>query len=219
MHGARNRNGACVLRYLNTTAAAKSEKRSSWDLISAIAIDATENGVLVGSLESRVAAKDAMDGEGLEYKDSTIKHLCVLSQFDYDSSATQRRVWRRYGWSAVYILANAGWSQEAAAKFLDVEKRRTFREAQAAASRKVAPNAKPSASACTPGQLDRAWADWANKLTSLMLRGAELAEASEQHEGVEWSGHAAIAQMVYGRIVERQLDAEIRDLLESEMTA
>jgi len=207
------------MKYRNTQAAAKSNRTEPWALIAAIAIDAHENGELVGSLESRLAAKEAMDAEGLEYKDETIKHLCVLSQFDYDSTPAQRKIWRRYGWTSVHILASSGWTQAHAASFLDSEKRRTLREVQARAGRKVASNEAPSVFEYTPARLDRCWADWANKLTTLMMRGAELAEASEAHEGVEWSAHASIAQMVYGRIVERQLDAEIRDLLESEMNA
>lgn len=64
-------------------------------------------------------------------------------------------------------------------------------------------------------QLDRDWTSWLSALDRLLTQGAELAERSERTETV-LGVHAVMAKMVYERILERKIDAEIRNFFDRE---
>ncbi len=60
---------------------------------------------------------------------------------------------------------------------------------------------------------DQRWAEWVNALNTVFIRGAKLiAEGEDQN--VELGGHAAVGRVMYERLTERKLDAELRSLLE-----
>lgn len=61
--------------------------------------------------------------------------------------------------------------------------------------------------------LNERWAAWANRATTLVIGGAKLADETDNPDKLD--AHAALGYMVYERIVERQLDAEIRSLMDT----
>lgn len=194
------------MRFARTEKAATKDKRSRWDLIEAIAADAVDNGFpIVGHLSVEAAAQ-AIAGAGDEMALSTIRGLCSVAKFDNESTAVQRRVWRRYGWASIGKLVGAGWSQEAAADFLRGEhKTRADIGAVLASSR-----ARPT----EPGINER-WGQWVTRMNNLMMDGARLLHETEATK-IELTGQAHLALTIYQRLTERQLDAELRELFESE---
>ena len=61
--------------------------------------------------------------------------------------------------------------------------------------------------------LNDQWHDWLNRANTLFTNGARLASATDS-ETVELDAHAAAARVLYDRLVERQIDAEIRTFME-----
>jgi hypothetical protein len=59
-------------------------------------------------------------------------------------------------------------------------------------------------------ELNKEWRDWLNQLNTLLMRGAALAERSEQ-EDVTLDAYGSSGHLIYQRITERKLDAEIRE--------
>jgi hypothetical protein len=194
-----------MTRYRRTQTAAKEDRLSRWHLIEAIAKDADEADLAITGIDSRLAAKDACEAAGLELADHTIKALCTTAKFDFESTVKQRRIWRRYGWSIVMSVANAGWSPEAAADLLGDE-HLSQREVLVALGRRI------DSTAQLP--LDDAWAAWGNQFQTLMIHGARLAERTEKHRG-KLGAHAELFFMFYQRFTERQIDAELRQMLEN----
>jgi len=64
--------------------------------------------------------------------------------------------------------------------------------------------------------LDDQWHDWLNRANTLFLNGARLASHTDA-EHVDLDAHAAAARMLYDRLVERQIDAEIRAFMDAEV--
>ena len=189
-----------------TEAAAKTDKQSKWDVIEAIALDAVDADFPITGADSCIAAKEAFERAGDEHADDTIRSLTLVSKIDYESSPKRRKIWRRYGWTCIREVAEAGWSQERAEALLQgVHK--TRREIQA----KVRTERVP------PGVLDinEAWHDVAGKFSALLFDMARLAERTET-EGLELDAHSALAYELYHRIAEKQIDAEYRALVEAE---
>lgn len=196
------------MEFSRTTEAAKADKLSKWDLIAAIAEDAVDNDVPIAGTASCVAAKAALDAAGHEHADSTVRHLCSIAKFDYESTPAQRKTWRTYGWSCVAVLAEAGWTHEAADDLLRSE-RRSWRQIKDAVSARS--SARPPA---LPLPLNEAWHKWTRNMDALLTEGAHLASRAET-EPVDLDAHAALGRLIYDRIVERQLDAELRQLIET----
>jgi hypothetical protein len=65
--------------------------------------------------------------------------------------------------------------------------------------------------------IDEAWATWGKRMSALLDDGARLADRTEKTEGLQLGAHAGIAHLIYQRIRERQIDAEYRHLVESEL--
>lgn len=157
-------------------------------------------------IESRLAAKAALDAAGSEYADATITSLCLVAKFDWESTSTQRAVWRRYGWSIPARFARAGYSQSAAAEFLRGE-RKTARE--------VVEYIRPRNGVGAIGKaFDDRCAQWVQRANKLMMDGAELFAESETMTNV--ASQAEMALMIYQRLAERHMDAEIRRFFETE---
>jgi hypothetical protein len=66
----------------------------------------------------------------------------------------------------------------------------------------------------TAEELNREWREWLNQLNTLLMRGAALAERTEQ-EDVALDASGASGHLIYQRITERKLDAEIREFFEA----
>lgn len=196
------------VKFSRTQEAAKSDRLSKWQLIEAIAEDAVENGLTISGTESVLAAKAALEAAGEEYADGTVKELCVVAKFDWQSTKTQRRIWRRYGWTAIRTVVKAGETPESAAVLLGAE-RLTRLEilAQVQSARVPGHPEKP---------LDDAWSEWLNQGMTWLLKGAKLVARTEDTEGVELGAHAAIGRMLYERISEKAIDAELRHFFDTE---
>jgi hypothetical protein len=67
----------------------------------------------------------------------------------------------------------------------------------------------------SPISLDAALGAWAQKMSNLLIKGAELAEEAARTDHRNLSAHAELALLIYERITERKLDAEIRELFDS----
>jgi hypothetical protein len=193
--------------FKRTAKAAQSDRLTKWDLIAAIAEDADDAGVPITGAESVLAAKAALDGAGSEYADKTVKALCIVAKFDHESSAEHRRIWRRYGWSSVATVAQAGWSPEAAADLLDGEKKGRPDILAAVAGRR-GPASRPEP------DFDAECARWIHQLNKVLIDGARLATKAEGQPIL--TAHAQMAVAIYQNIAERELDREVRQLLESE---
>lgn len=195
--------------FTRTAKAAQSDRLTKWDLIAAIAEDAADAGVPISGAESVLAAKAALDGAGDEYADSTVKNLCHVAKFDYESTAAHRRIWRRYGWSTVRDVVGAGWSQEAAADLLDGDRKRRAEVREAVAKSRCAGTPKPT-------DFDAECARWIHQLNKVLMDGARLATKAEAQPIL--TAHAQMAVAIYQNIAERELDREIRRLLETEVS-
>lgn len=64
-----------------------------------------------------------------------------------------------------------------------------------------------------PATFDAECGRWVNQLNTVFIKGARLAARAED-ENVELGAHASIALLIYQRLSERKLDAELRALLE-----
>jgi hypothetical protein len=196
-----------TVRFRNTEQAAKTDRLSKWELIEAIAVDADENGLPICGVDTAIAAKQALDKAKHHHADTTVTNLCMVAKFDYESTAAQRRVWRRYGWTAIRLVAGAGWSQEHAAEFLGDDKV-TWLDIEA--------KVRGSSRSTTELPLGEAWEKWLNKMGTVLTEGAHLATRTAEETSVELSGHAAMAHMFYEHLSERAIDAELRQLFENE---
>lgn len=198
------------MKFSHTEEAAKVDKQSKWTLIEAIAADAVENDLDIACVESQLAAKAALDSAGHEHADATVASLCQLARFDHEATRGQRRTFRTYGWSLVAELHRSGWSQEAAALFL-AGKRKSKREVVAAIRGEAS---RVASDASYPQDASAFWGPWVNKLDKLLT---DAAYADDFYgPGVELDGHSAFGKLLYERIVEKKIDAELRELLESE---
>jgi hypothetical protein len=198
------------VEFRRTAKAATSERMSTWFLIESIAADATDVGVPISGAESVLAAKEALDAAGCEYADGTIKNLCVVAKFDHESTPTQRKVWRRYGWTSVAEVAQAGWSPEAAAQVLDRPERLTRTEVRAAVRQ------PRHAGVPEPRSFEDRCASWIHAVNRVLMEGTRLAQEAESWPDIELGAHAALAIQLYQRLTERALDAELRSLLEAQ---
>jgi len=195
------------VKFKRTQKAATQDRLTKWELIEAIAADADESGLPITSSESCVATKSALESSGDEYADGTVKELCVVAKFDYESSPKQRRVWRTYGWTVIRTVAKSGWTPEAAYDLLSA-RHLTRVEVNAAVRGPGHPDEEPS--------FEAKCATWVHRANALMMDGARLAEEVERTPGYAPSSQAELALSIYHRMTERQLDAEIRAFFESE---
>lgn len=70
----------------------------------------------------------------------------------------------------------------------------------------IEPGSKPERS------LDERWAGWVHQFNTLLMTAARLAEETEQTRAV--GGHSQLALGIYRNIVERELDRELRRIME-----
>lgn len=75
------------------------------------------------------------------------------------------------------------------------------------------PTAPRARSRQTDSELNVAWREWLNQLNTVLMRGAGLEERTER-EGVTLDVYGESGRLMYQRITERKLDAEIRELFE-----
>ncbi len=60
--------------------------------------------------------------------------------------------------------------------------------------------------------LDEALRRWLNEANTVLMNGGKLAYRAEQ-QGVPTDAYSSLALLLYQRLAERQIDAELRDLL------
>lgn len=60
-----------------------------------------------------------------------------------------------------------------------------------------------------PASFDERCEAWVNRLNALMLEGAALVTEADR-KGLHPGAHAEMALVIYRRLAERQLDAELR---------
>ncbi len=185
--------------------------RNDWEQVEAIAADAIENGVPIVGQQSIAAAVEASAKSGNEKAASTIAHMALLAKFDHESTARQRRVWRRYGWSTVLVPANGGWSQDDTYDLL-VGSLKSWRDVAGA----VRGASSPSARGGRKQPLNDEWHAWLGRLGKVMLDGAKLATRTDNEGDAKLDFHSLGAVSLYHRFSEKQIDAELRDLLNSE---
>lgn len=192
--------------FTRTQNAAAAEKSTRWDLIEAIAADATDDGLAITGVASQLAAAAAFEAAGAEYTSGTIKKLCVLAKFDHESTVKQKKEWRRYGWTSVLPFARSGWSPEAAYDVLSGEmKTQTDVRAILAGSFEGPKSARP---------FDERCARWIQHMNGVLMEGAALAEEAE-NKHLQLGPYAERAMSIYRQLAERQLDAELRGFLDS----
>lgn len=196
-------------KFTRTATAAQSDRLSKWDLIAAIAADATEAGLPITGIHAVLAAKAALDAAGNEYADSTVKDLCVVAKFDHESTPAQRRVWRRYGWTTVRLVAKAGWSPETAADLLGGE-RKSRREV----TQTVGQVSGPGTTEKPPEPFDDRCAEAVGRLQKVLRDLAALAAEAEELPTV--GALSAMGLALYYAINEKVIDAEYRQLIEGE---
>jgi hypothetical protein len=199
-----------------TVEAARHERVSQWQMIEAIALDAADNALPITGIDSIVAAKSAFESAGVDYSQNTVRALCLVAKFDHESTAAQRTVFRSYGWSVVQRVASAGWSQEAAAAFLS-EGRRSHKDVTEAVKRANV-GTRTGDKARTRDDLVADWEQSLNRLNVVLTDCARLAEETD-NLGIDLGGYAAFARLIYERITERKLDAEIREFLTTQEAA
>jgi len=195
--------------FTRTRTAATAERTSKWELIAAIAEDATACALKITSMDSQLAAKAAFEAAGCDYADRSIKSLCVVAKFDHEATDAQRSTWRGTGWSLINVFAMAGWSQEAVVAWFRASACPTHSRAVAAVRDAAGPKPEPA-----PMPIDDAWRHWLSAVNRVLTDGARLAERTEV-ENAELGAHSAIAALIYERLTERKLDAELRELFAS----
>lgn len=196
-------------KFTRTAKAATADRMTKWDLIEAIALDAVDAGVPISGAESVMAAKAALDRAGDELSAKTVQGLCVVAKFDHESTPGQRTIWRRYGWTIVQEPVRYGWSQEATANLLTSAPRLTFREVRSAVTSVQQRGDRPR-------DIERDLERWVNQLNTVLIDGARLVTVAENAPVL--SAQAQMAVAIYRNIAERELDREIRRLLDSEPT-
>jgi hypothetical protein len=77
--------------------------------------------------------------------------------------------------------------------------------------------ARPGRTADAPRSrsLSERWERWITTINTVMMNGARLLHETEE-TSAELSGHARLAVLMYERLVEKKLDAELRQLLETD---
>ncbi len=195
-------------KFTRTAQAAEKDRTSKWDLIEAIAADATDAGVPIVGLESRTAALEACAAAGTDYTSSTVKNLCIVAKFDSESTPEQRQVWRRYGWSVLRETANAGWTPDAAHELLSGE-RLTRQQVRAV----LGTPGCLEADAIAPSFDERVSA-WVVRFQAVMHEGAQLV-AEGDRDVVVPGGHAALMFAIFAKLREDQIDVELRHMLET----
>lgn len=198
------------MKFSRTEEAAKNEKQSKWALIEAIADDAVDNGVKIASVESQIEARKACFAAGNEHADETVRSLCVVAEFDRESNPGQRRTWRSYGWSIIAEVAKAGWSQERASAFL-AGTRRSQREVRAEIAKRAEGGSRRPGFPQDPNEF---WHKWVSRIDRDLALAAEAMEFYGDTEDLD--SHSVLAALVYERITESKIDAELRELIDAE---
>ncbi len=198
-----------AVTFQSTFLAGMQDRESRWDLIEAIANDAASLNLPITGVRALVATKEALEQAGCDYSMGTVKQLSVTAKLYDNGSDEQKTIFATYGWTIVRDLAKAGWTPADAANLLGSEHR--TRAYVASAIRNVRGPGTPEEVKPEP-PLDVAWEAWLNKINGVLMEGGRLAERSE---GVVLGGYSGFAQLLYQRITERQLDAELREFFDS----
>jgi hypothetical protein len=193
--------------FKNTERAAAHERASKWEVIEAIATDAAEADLAITGATTQLACSLAFERAGTEYKSATIVKLCGLAKFDHESTVRQRKEWRRYGWTVVNRVVEAGWSQEAAYELLKGKERKTQNEVISAVGYVVA--GKKSRNT-----IHERLAEWVNHANILLTDGAELLVEVENTRAI-LTGSDDLAINLIRRFTERHIDAELREFFDS----
>lgn len=196
------------MMFARTQAAAATEKLSRWDLIAAIAEDAVDAGLPISSTASAVAAKEALDGVGLEMTPGSVLNLTVLAKFDHESTDRQRQEWRRYGTSVVQQVAKAGWSQEAAFDLLAQPIRLTKANVEHAVKVARDPGIPE-----TP-DINEVGHELLHGIGNWFMDAAKFVERAEAEGGLD--AYSASVVELYHILTEKRLDAELRQLTDEE---
>jgi len=186
------------------------DRESRWDLIAAIANDASSLNLPITGVRALVATKEALEQAGCDYAATTIKQLSVTAKLYDNGSTEQKTIFETYGWTIVRDLAKAGWTPADAANLLGSEHR--TRADVASAIRDLRGPGTPEPKPEPP--LGDAWKAWLYKINRDLIEGARLAERSDI-EDVVLDAYSAFAELIYQRITERKLDAELREFFDS----
>lgn len=198
------------MNFARTKAAANTDKKSRWELVAAIAEDAIDAGVPITSTVSVTAAKEALDSVGLDMAPDTVKALAVVSKFDHESTDRQRQEWRRYGTSIVQEVAVNGWSQEAAFDLLCAPRRLTQAEVRAAVrATRVVDNPETA-----QPDINEQGHRLLNQINAWFTDMAKFADRAEGEGGLDV--YSAAVLDIYHALTEKRIDAELRQILETE---
>jgi hypothetical protein len=195
-----------TVTFTRTAEAVKAEKATRWDVISAIAADAAAEGLALTGAATQLATALAFEAAGVDYATGTVQQLCVVAKFDHESTVAQRKLWRTYGWSVVGLLAAAGETPESGYSLLH-PRHMSYGEVKAFIKKNATTEPRHQAS------FDTRIAHWINDLNAVLMRGAAFLAEVEERE-LQPGGVAAMALEIYRRLAERQLDAELRQLLD-----
>ncbi len=205
-------NGATyfAVAFKSTFLTGMQDRESRWDLIAAIANDAASLNLPITGVRALVATKEALEQAGCDYSMGTVKNLAVTAKLYDNGSTEQKTIFETYGWTIVRDLAKAGWTPADAANLLGSKHRTRADVASAirAARDPGVPEPKPEP------PLGDAWRAWLNKINGDLIEGARLAERSDTEDAV-LDTYSAFAQLIYQRITERKLDAELREFFDS----
>jgi hypothetical protein len=201
---------------------AQAEVKARWNLIDAIADDATRLGMPISGMDTVLAARAALEEAGVEMTLGTVRNLCATAKFYDDANLEQRDVFTSYGWTIVRDLAKAGWSTDDAADFLGDERRTRAAVTNAIKSRDpgvptevgVVDEVPPRPVRPPTTDLSELWGEWLNQMSTVLLKGARLMERTEAEHAVDVYGH--LGCIIYQRFSERRLDAEYQHLLDQE---
>lgn len=75
------------------------------------------------------------------------------------------------------------------------------------------PTSRPGAFDGDSAGLNELWTGWLNQANTLLVSGARLEERTES-KGARLDAHAAAGRLIYQRLTERKLDAELRQLFD-----
>lgn len=193
--------------FTRTAEAARAEQRTKWELIEALATDATAAGLPITSLAAVTAAGRAFEEAGADYTSSTVRDLAAVAKFDTESTPEQRLTWRRYGWTLLRVVAKSGTSPAEAHELLAGDRLTRAQVVAAVGNGPGTTDEQPEP------DIDTLAENWLKRAHAVMADGAALA-ARVDREAVVLGGYAAVALELYRRMSESQIDAELRQLLD-----
>lgn len=194
-----------------TVKAFLAEEGSLWQVVDALVEEMPGHC----SGEDLTGCQRSLAAAGIDKSTATIADYRVVGQFVERSTPSQSAAFRSQSVTTITVFAQRGASQEMALAELRKFQKTTGRQRMPrAAARSLFESGRARPAGPSAPSFDERCAAWVQQANKLMMDGARLAE--EADGAVVLSGHAELALTIYKRMTERQLDAEIRQLLETE---